>query len=163
MRLGWGTRENGLALAVVGIGSAIVQGFVVRRAIPALGERRAAMLAYACAALAYLFYAGAYAPWILVIGIALQSVSAISGPAVQALVSARAGPDRQGAMQGALSSFQGLTAIAAPLLSGWVFGLFTGPASPIHFPGAPFLMAAIAYIVALWSISGLPPRIEPTS
>ena len=157
MRLGWGSRENGLALAVVGVGSALVQGFVVRRAVPALGERRAALVGYAFAAVAYAFFAAAYTPWILFVGIALQAASAISGPAVQALVSAGAGPDRQGSMQGALASFQGLTAIVAPLLSGYVFGLFTGPAAPIHLPGAPFLMASLAYGVAFWAIAGLRP------
>ena len=159
MRLGWGSQENGFALALVGVGSAIVQGFIVRRAIPRLGERRAALLGYALSAAAYLFFAAAISPWILFVGIALQSASAISGPAVQSLVSARAGPDRQGAMQGALSSFQGLTAIWAPLLSGWVFGFATS-ANTWRFPGAPFVMAALAYGIAFWAITGLKPSVE---
>ena len=155
MRLGWGTQENGLALAVVGVGSAVVQGFLVRRIVPALGERRAALLGYALACVAYVCFGFADHVWILFVGIALQSASAISGPAVQSMVSARAGPDRQGQMQGALASFQGLTAIVAPLLSGWVFGVFAGPSAPIAAPGAPFLMAALAYGLAFWSVWGL--------
>ncbi len=161
MRLGWGSRENGLALATVGVGSAIVQGFLVRRLVPRLGERRAALAGYALAAVAYTLFGLADHPWILFAGIALQSCSAISGPAVQALVSARAGPTEQGQMQGALASFQGLTAIGAPLLAGWVFGVFAGPAAPFYLPGAPFYMAALAYAVAFWSILGLPSRPTP--
>ena len=155
MRLGWGSRENGLALAVVGVGSALVQGFVVRRAVPALGERRAALVGYGLAGVAYGFFAMASTVWVLMIGIVLQSASAISGPAVQSLVSARAGPDRQGMMQGALASFQGLTAIWAPLLCGWVFGVFTGPGAPMVFPGAPFVLAAVAYGLAFWAVWGI--------
>lgn len=154
LRLGWGTRENGLALALVGVGSALVQGLVVRRLVPWLGERRAAMSGYVLSGGAYVLFAFAYTPIVLFAGIVLQSASAISGPAVQSMVSARAGADRQGAMQGALASFQGLTAIGAPVLSGWVFGLFTGP-SGLQFAGAPFLMAAVAYGLAFWSVSGL--------
>jgi DHA1 family tetracycline resistance protein-like MFS transporter len=155
MRLGWGAQENGLALAAVGVGSALVQGFLVQRAVPALGERRAALAGYALAAVAYVLFGLADQAWILFAGIALQSASAISGPAVQALVSARAGPDRQGQMQGALSSFQGLTAIGAPLLAGWVFGVFARPGAAVHVPGAPFFMAAAAYAVAYWAVQGL--------
>ncbi len=155
MRLGWGTRENGLALAVVGVGSAIVQGFLVSRVVPRLGERRSALAGYALAAAAYTLFGLADQVWILFAGIALQSMSAISGPAIQALVSARAGADRQGQMQGALASLQGLTAIGAPLLSGWVFGVFAAPGAVPFLPGAPFYMAAIAYALAFWSIWGL--------
>ncbi len=154
LRLGWGIKQNGLALAVVGVGSALVQGVLVRRVVPALGERRAALVGYALAAAAYTLFGLANQVWILFAGIALQSLSAISGPAIQALVSARAGADRQGQMQGALSSFQGLTAIGAPLLAGWVFGVFAAPGAAVSIPGAPFFMAAAAYGVAFWAIWG---------
>ncbi len=154
LRLHWGIRENGLALAVVGVGSALVQGLLVQRVVPVLGERRAALVGYGLAAAAYTLFGLANQAWILFAGIALQSLSAISGPAIQALVSARAGADRQGQMQGALSSFQGLTAIGAPLLAGWVFGVFAAPGAPVSIPGAPFFMAALAYVIAFWAIWG---------
>lgn len=151
LRLGWGARENGLALAAIGIGSAVVQGLVVRRLVPRLGERRAALLGYALAACAYLLFAFAYAGWIVYAGIAVQALGAISGPAVQAMVSARAGPDQQGEMQGALASLQGLTAIASPLVGGWLFGIF----APRGLPGAPFLGAALTYVLAFAAVRGL--------
>lgn len=151
LRLGWGTRENGLALAAVGVGSALVQGVVVRRLVPRLGERRAAMLGYATAALAYLLFGFAVRGWIVYAGIAAQALGAVSGPAVQAMVSARAGPDRQGEMQGALASLQGLTAIASPLVGGWLFGLF----APRGLPGAPFLLAVLTYALAFVAVRGL--------
>lgn len=158
LRLGWGTRENGLALATVGVGSAIVQGFLVGRIIPRLGERRSALVGYTLAGAAYVLFGLANHPWILFAGIALQSASAISGPAVQALVSDRAAADRQGQVQGALSSFQGLTAIGAPLLAGWTFGVFAAPDAAIALPGAPFFLAALAYALAFWAVLGLGPR-----
>jgi DHA1 family tetracycline resistance protein-like MFS transporter len=64
-------------------------------------------------------------------------------------------------VQGALASLQGLTAIAAPLIAGWLFGLFTGSASPLFFPGAPFLLAALMFGVAFSAIQGLPPARLP--
>jgi len=157
MRLGWGPQQNGLALAMVGVGSAIVQGLLVRRLVPRMGERRAALAGYAVSALAYLAFAFADQVWLLGVGIALQALGSISGPAVQALLSARAGPDQQGQVQGALASMQGLTAIIAPLVSGWAFSTFAATGAPVHLPGAPFLLAAMAYGVAYLVVRRVPP------
>ena len=151
LRLGWGPRQNGAALAGVGVGSALVQGLIVRRLIPRLGERRAALLGYAFAACASLLLAFAYQGWILYAAIAVQALGAISGPAVQAMVSARAGPDRQGEVQGALASLQGLTAIVSPLMGGWLFGVF----APRGLPGAPFLVSVLTYGLAFAAVRGL--------
>ena len=156
LRFGWGTRENGFALAAVGVTQALVQGLVVRRVVPWLGERRAALSGYVFAASAYAAFALAPAGWAIYLGVVLQSFGAISGPAVQAMVSAGAGPDRQGETQGALASLQGLTAIVSPLAAGWLFGAFTGPAAPVYFPGAPFLMSVLTYLAAFAAIRGLP-------
>ena len=129
-----------------------------RRVLRRVGVRRAAMAGEALAAAAYTLFGLADQAWILFVGIALQSLSAISGPAIQALVSERAGANEQGRMQGALSSFQGLTAIGSPLLAGWVFGVFSAPSAPIYLPGAPFFMAALAYGLAFWAVLGLSER-----
>ncbi len=146
MRFGWGPQQNGLALALVGTGSAIVQGLLVRRLVPLVGERRAALSGYAVSALAYLAFAFADRVWLLGVGIALQ-----------ALLSAHAGPDQQGQVQGALASMQGLTAIAAPLVAGRAFSTFAAAGAPVHLPGAPFLLAVAAYGVAFLAARRVPP------
>ncbi|MEA2738274.1 MAG: transporter, family, tetracycline resistance protein, partial [Acetobacteraceae bacterium] len=157
VRFGWDTRHNGLALAVAGLGSAIVQGFLVRRIVPALGERRAAMIGGVLAACAYLCIGLAPFGWVVVVGIMIQSVGAITSPAIQGLVSASASAENQGETQGALSSVQGLTAIVSPLVATWVFSTFTGDAAPILLPGAPFVVSAIAYGVGIWAVAGVRP------
>ena len=103
LRLGWGAQENGLALAVVGVGSALVQGLLVRRIVPRVG-RAAGGADRVCAArcLAYLPLASPGRPGSCSLGVVLQAFGAISGPAVQSLFSARAGADQQGRIQGAL-------------------------------------------------------------
>ena len=156
-RFGWGTQHNGLALAVAGLGSAVVQGLLVRRIVPRLGERRAAMIGGVIVACGYACMALAPFGWVVLLGIVLQSIGAITSPAIQGMVSAEAPVDRQGEMQGALSSVQGLTAIASPLVASWVFSTFTGPAAPVLLPGAPFLVSVVAYGLAIWAISGVRP------
>ena len=157
VRFGWDTRHNGLALALAGLGSAVVQGLLVRRIVPALGERRSAMIGGAIAACAYLCIGLAPFGWVVLVGIMMQSVGAITSPAVQGLVSAATAADRQGEMQGALSSVQGLTAIVSPLIASWVFSSFTGATAPVLLPGAPFVVSAVAYGLAIWAVSGVRP------
>jgi MFS transporter, DHA1 family, tetracycline resistance protein len=157
VRFGWDTPQNGLALTLAGLGSAVVQGLLVRRIVPFLGERRAAMSGGVVVASGYLCIALAPVGWVVVLGIVLQSVGAIASPAIQGLVSASAAADRQGETQGALSSVQGLTAIVSPLIASFVFSMFTGPTAPVLLPGAPFLVSVLAYGVAIWAVSGVRP------
>jgi MFS transporter, DHA1 family, tetracycline resistance protein len=156
-RFGWDTRQNGLALARAGLGSAIVQGLLVRRVVRALGERLAALTGTIMTGIAYLCIALAPFGWVVLLGIVLQAMGAITGPAVQAMVSSSAAADRQGETQGALSSVQGLTAIASPLVASFVFSSFTGPAALMQLPGAPFVVSALAYGLAFWAITGVRP------
>ena len=106
-------------------------------------------------AAAYLCIGLAPFGWVVLLGILIQSMGAITGPAVQGMVSASASANRQGETQGALSSVQGLTAIVSPLVASWVFSTFTGSGAPVLLPGAPFLVSALAYCVAIWAISGV--------
>ena len=155
LRLGFSELQNGLALTVMGVGSALVQGLLVRRIVPALGERRAALCGFAITAGAYFCYACAWSVPILLIGVVLQSLGAISGPAVQSLLSVKAGANEQGQLQGALASVQGLTAIIAPLAGSWVFSEFANPGQAIYFPGAPFLLGTAACLLAVGAIAAI--------
>jgi DHA1 family tetracycline resistance protein-like MFS transporter len=157
LRFGWDTRHNGMAMALAGLGSAVVQGLLVRRINPALGERRAAMAGMLLTATGYFCIGVAPVGGFVLLGLVLQSMGAIGNPAVQALVSASASADRQGETQGALSSLQGLTAIVAPLIAVWLFSNFTHPNAIVLFPGAPFLASTVALCVGVWAIAGLRP------
>jgi DHA1 family tetracycline resistance protein-like MFS transporter len=156
-RFGWDTQQNGLALAVAGLGSAVVQGLLVRRIVPALGERRAAIIGGIIVAAGYLCIGLAPFGWVVILGIVLQSLGAITSPAIQGMVSAAAAADRQGETQGALSSVQGLTAIVSPLVASHVFALFTGQGAILLLPGAPFLVSVLAYCLAIWAVAGVRP------
>ena len=51
-------------------------------------------------------------------------------------------------MQGALASIGGITSIVAPVLLTTVFSYFTGPATPVYFPGSAFLAAGVMLALA---------------
>jgi DHA1 family tetracycline resistance protein-like MFS transporter len=157
LRFNWDTQQNGLALALAGLGSAVVQGLLVRRIIPHFGELRSALIGSSITIVAYLLIAFAPFGWVVLLGITIQAGGAITNPAVQGLVSAAVPADRQGETQGALSSIQGLVAIVSPLVAGTVFAHFTGPYALILLPGAPFVVSALAYCLSLWAVSGVRP------
>ncbi|MBV9783296.1 MAG: MFS transporter [Acidisphaera sp.] len=145
LRLGWGPGLNGSAMAAIGVTQAVVQGLLVRRVVGRLGERRTAMLGQLFSLGAYLMFAFTRSGCMIYAAVVLQGCGSMANPAVNALLSARAGPDRQGAMQGALAGMQGLTAIASPLVAATLFARFAGAG----LPGAPFLLAACMFLFAL--------------
>ncbi|HVY17913.1 MAG TPA: MFS transporter [Rhodopila sp.] len=162
LRFGWDSQLNGIALGVAGLGSAVVQGLLVRRIIPALGERRAAITGALVTMTGYFCQGIAPFPEFVFAGIALQALGSFGGAAVQAMMSASAGPDRQGETMGALSSLQGLTAILSPVVATTLFSTFTHQGSPLMFPGAPFLGSAVACLVAAWAVAGVRVSVAPS-
>ncbi|MGC8524877.1 MAG: MFS transporter [Acidibrevibacterium sp.] len=155
LRFGWHTTQNGFALALAGLSQALVQSFLMRRILGRFGETRTALLGCLAAALAQSTYAFATAGWMIYAGVVISALGAINTPAIRALFAAEAGADRQGEAQGVLASLQSLTAIFAPLLGAALFAHFTAPGAAIFFPGAPFLLAAFAYLLAGALLAGL--------
>ena len=151
LRFGWTTRENGFALALLGVGSVAVQTLLVRRAVARLGEARTAMAGFSANALAYAIMALATAGWQIYAAILVMALGGVANPAVRAMASAVAGPERQGRVMGALSVVEGATAIVSPILIAAVFGAAVAAAT-WHFPGAPFLLGAALYLVAALSV-----------
>ena len=147
LRFGWGPRENGWALAAVGISQALVQGLLVRPIIRRVGEKRAAFAGFALAFLAYCCFGLAQTGWVIYVAVVLQAFGAMSSPSLRGLLSSRVGPDRQGELQGGLSSVEGLTAIVSPILAAAVFAAAVqlGGAS---WSGAAFLLGAVTYSAA---------------
>ena len=152
-KFGWDERANGLSLALVGIMSAIVQGGLVQPVIKRIGERRAVLYGLVIAVFTFLGYGLATAGWMLLACIVFGSISGVAGPAIQSLVAGAVPPEDQGKVQGGIQSLMSLTSILAPLIfTAGLFSYFTSPSGPIELPGAPFLLGALMYALAFWSV-----------
>ena len=152
-KFGWDERANGLSLALVGIMSAIVQGGLVQPVIKRIGERRAVLYGLLWAVVAFLGYGLATAGWMLLVVIVLGSISGVAGPAIQSLVAGSVPPEDQGKVQGGIQSLMSLTSIVAPLIfTAGLFSYFTSAGAPVQLPGAPFLLGAVMYALAFWSV-----------
>jgi DHA1 family tetracycline resistance protein-like MFS transporter len=156
LRYGWSPTDNGMSLAVVGISSVVVQGFLVGKLVPMLGERTAVVGGLIWLAVGFASYGAAPEGWMIYPLIALASVGGISGPALQGLVSRQVGPEEQGKVQGAMTSLTSLMGIIGPLAANAVFAWGATLSTPI--PGAAFFMGAACLLIGAVLAAPLVPR-----
>ena len=118
-----------------------------------LGERRAILYGLIVAVVTFLGYGLASAGWMLLAFIVFGSIGGVAGPAIQSLVAGAVPPEDQGKVQGGIQSLMSLSGIVAPLLfTAGLFSYFTSSGAPIELPGAPFLLGAVMYALAFWSL-----------
>lgn len=148
-RFDWTIKDTGISLAVVGLAAAIVQGGLVRRVIPMLGERRALTTGIVISSIAYLLYGLAPAGWMLYVFLVFGALGGIAGPAAQGLMSKAVPPNEQGMLQGGLASVTSITNVLGPLIATNLFGYFISDAAPVKVPGAAFFAGTILLLCAL--------------
>jgi DHA1 family tetracycline resistance protein-like MFS transporter len=160
-RYGWSATYVGYVLAVVGVCSMIVQGGLVRPIVARIGEARTLLLSLSAGAVAFAVYGLAPTGILFFVGIPIMSIWGMTGPASQGLMSRLVGVDEQGQLQGASASLRSITDIVGPTLFSLTFANFIRPGTPLHLPGAPFLLAALLLAFALlltWRVAFAPAR-----
>jgi DHA1 family tetracycline resistance protein-like MFS transporter len=159
LRFGWSEAMIGASLALVGAIMVTSQMVLLRRIVPRLGERKAALLGVTMAAIGYAGFASATAGWMMFAWLATWFFGAIVFPVTNALMSHRIAPEAQGELQGAVAGLASLAAIVGPLLMTQLFGRFTAPDAPAQVPGAAFLAASLLSWTCLgvyWSATRVP-------
>jgi MFS transporter, DHA1 family, tetracycline resistance protein len=148
-QFGWGEREIGYSLGFVGLMSALVMAVLVRRLVPLLGDRRAVLGGFTLATLGFVLIAAAQSGVALYAGLLVFALGGIANPTLQSHMSHMVGPTQQGELQGAIASLMSISMIIAPLFMTQLFGYFTGPTAPVHFPGAAYVAAAVLTAVSV--------------
>jgi DHA1 family tetracycline resistance protein-like MFS transporter len=148
-RYQWTPREVGLSLMVVGVATAIVQGGLVRVAVPRLGERRALVVGLTMAVVGHLLLGLANHGWMAYAFIAPLALGGLAGPAIQAITSRSMSATEQGELQGALNGLGGLAAIVGPLIGTGLLASFGGETADPRVPGAPFFAASAFNVLGL--------------
>ena len=159
-RYGWGPREVGFSLGVVGVCMLVVQGFLIRKIIPLWGSRRTAYVGLMLATVAFFGYALSPVGWAMYIWIVVGAGSGLIIPAMNGIMSRQIPANAQGELQGLLGSVASSTFIFSPVMMTQLFAYFSSPAAPVYFPGAAFALAgvltagsALTMVVALSRIS----------
>lgn len=170
-RYHWSARMIGLAIATVGVCSALVGAGMVQPLVAKFGERRAMLAGLWFNVAGFIAYALAPTGLIFWSAIALGALGGLSGPPMQGLMSRHVTPTEQGQLQGALGSVRGVAFMIGPLLFSSLFANFIGPNRRWHLPGAPYLLAAAlvtvativaSYVTADQSAEGIASAAEPT-
>jgi len=64
-------------------------------------------------------------------------------------MSRRVDPTSQGKLQGAINSIRSISGMFGPLVFTQVLALAISPSTPLHFPGAPYFLAALLLLSSL--------------
>ncbi len=156
-QLGWSDRMIGISLAAVGVVIALSQTLMTGPLVRRLGERGAAQLGLLGAGagfIGYAFCSSTVLAFVLMAAVALQS---LVQPSLMAMLSRRASAAAQGETQGLAAMVMGLGSVLGPLVLVAPMAWFTSPAAPVHFPGAPFLIAAL-FAAAAWAVLRTTPQ-----
>ena len=149
-KFAWSESQIGFSLGFAGVFMILVQAFLIRWAIPALGAFRTGLLGLLTLFAGFCGYAFAAEGWQLYPWLAIASISGFVTPALQSIMTSQIPANAQGELQGALSSLSSITAILGPLLMTQLFAYYSAPGAPLYFPGMPFLAAAGLTVLCLF-------------
>lgn len=141
----WSGTMVGLSLTMVGVMVAIVQGLLIRKVIPILGQQRSVFIGLVFYGVGQLLFGFAYQGWMMFAFTIIYCMGGISGPALQGIISAHVPPNEQGELQGALTSLMSASAIIGPLMMTNLFAWFTQKGHT-YLPGIPFFLGAILLV-----------------
>jgi DHA1 family tetracycline resistance protein-like MFS transporter len=155
-KFNWTPKMIGFSLGVVGLLVGGVQGGLVRVINPKIGNKKSVFIGLALYSLGLLLFAFASKSWMMYVFLIPYCLGGISGPALQSIISGNVPPDKQGELQGALTSLISTTSIAGPLIMTNLFAYFTSNNAPIYFPGVSFLVGAVFMLFSLlWAYKAL--------
>jgi DHA1 family tetracycline resistance protein-like MFS transporter len=146
---GWGPGRIGLSLAAVGVGSALVQGLLLRWLIPRIGEVRAiaiGVVAVVCVTMVF-----AFVRWdpIIYAALVVNGLQGLVQPSINALNSKAVDSRSQGELQGATQAVGSVAMIFGPVFYAAIFAKFAGPHAVLQFPAMPLVVASAIAVAAL--------------
>ena len=149
-KFNWTAEIVGYSLAVVGVLVAFVQGFLIRKVIPRLGQVKSIYLGMSFSALGLLLFGLASESWMMFAFLIPYCLGGIAGPSIQGVISSQVPANEQGELQGALTSLMSLCGVFGPLLMTNLFAFATAKNSTFHVPGAPFFLASCLTLVSFY-------------
>ncbi len=143
-RFQWGTTTVGLSLAAFGATHAIFQAFVTGPLSSRLGERPTLLFGMAADATGFILLAFATQGWMVFPILLLLAAGGVGMPALQAMLSNNVSSNKQGALQGRLTSLTNLSSIAGPLGFTALYSATAGA-----WNGWVWIVGAILYLICL--------------
>ena len=146
---GFNQRQVGLALGMVGLSSALVQGLGLRLVAPRLGERITVAIGVAAVCISAVLYAVAQTTPMVYVAICVGSLQGFIQPSIAAVNSRAIDARSQGELQGAVQSIGSIAQIAGPPLYAGIFAAFSGTSAIAPLPAMPLIVSALFAVGAL--------------
>jgi MFS transporter, DHA1 family, tetracycline resistance protein len=141
-RYGWTPQKLGFTLALVGIFTVIVQGFLVQPVVRAVGEKKALWIACVGGTLGFVLAGWSSTEMGFWLSLPLLALMGLFGPSVTALMSKKVPADAQGRLQGFNVSITGVAGLVGPAIFSTTFAQAISSTSKYIAMGAPFYLAA---------------------
>ena len=145
-RFGWSPGMVGLSLGAYGISMALVQAGLIRIVIPKFGEARCILFGLIIEIFGFLALAFVTNGVVALIIIPITALGALVTPSLQGIMSRATSDDRQGELQGVITSVRSVAMILAPLVMTQLFKRFASKGADPYLPGAPFLLSMVLVI-----------------
>lgn len=149
LRFQWSDGLVGASLAYAGLTMAVAQAFLIRRIIPAIGERRAIVLGLTIGAASFMANAFAMRPWIPYVVFTLGMLQGMVFPSMNATLSRIVPATEQGELSGGIACLTSISSIIGPPMLTGALSHFTREGASLHFPEAAFLVASVLALVSL--------------
>ncbi|KAL0484435.1 tetracycline resistance protein, 2C class [Acrasis kona] len=155
-RFGFDAKQNGYYMTLLGLGTAIVQGVLMKRLIPKLGEMFVLKACYVIFIFFFVVMGYTDNGNVAFLMIVLFTVAGMSDPMQNGLMSKEIRKEDQGSLQGGLSSLMLLSRVVASVTMSSLFSFFTSKSAPIQIPGIAYYVGAVLSVVALAIVLRLP-------
>lgn len=147
-RYGWGPREVGVLLAMVGVLDMTVQGLVIGPVVARLGDRGTMILGLFGGALGVAMMGWAPTGWMFAVAMLPNALWGLAMPTIQSLMTRQVSESEQGQLQGANMSVASVAGVMSPLFFGWVYSMTVGQGAAPAAAGLVFYIAAGTLLAA---------------
>ncbi len=144
----WNEDLVGYSLGFIGLMIALVQGGLIRIAIPKLGQEKSIWIGLTLYAIGMVFFGLANQGWMMFAYMIPYAMGGIAGPALQGIMTNQVPANEQGELQGGLTSLMSLSSIFGPWFMTYIFYYFTNAKAPVYLPGAPYFVGAALMLLS---------------
>ena len=148
IRFGWSPLTSGLTISFYGVLLGAAQAVLTGKSIARFGAANTARFSLLFGVPCYLLLAFAPSTSVVIMAILVGSITGMTFPSMQSLMTARVSEDAQGELQGAIASTISLTTIIGPIMMTQIFGHFSDRKG-LFFPGAPFILSIALISIAI--------------
>lgn len=139
-RFHWGLHEVSFGFAYIGLIIVLSQGFLVRKLLPKLGEKKMLGAGLVMMILGFGLISFSYSIALLAVAMTLVAFgNSFTNPSTLGSISLLSSGDEQGAVLGATQGTASLGRIIGPALGGFIYGM----------EASPFLLSSVMVLIAL--------------